>query len=120
MTYIGEKEIKEINWNDVSFVDGTMGYYTDTQLKYMVTEESKDLTAQRDLLLDNIVPEMIMILKNHNVRKWDIQAIFQSTVWTFNNKFLSTVWKAFWTYREWVHPEYFQEDIRMSDLDKFN
>jgi len=73
--YFIDKKIDSINWNIVNFEDWTTKYFTDKELSYLITEEPKDLTQIRDLMLDNVVPEIIKILNEHNVRKWDIQAI---------------------------------------------
>lgn len=68
-TYIGEQEIKGIEKNVVTFADDTTKEYTEKQLTYLVTEEPKDLSAVRDLMITNILPDMIKVLADHNVRK---------------------------------------------------
>ena len=117
--YIGEKKIVNIVDNMVEFEDGSKGYYNDKQLWYLVTETPVDLTKLRDLMLDNVIPEIMGILENHNVRRWDLQAITQSVIWTYNEMFMTAIWKAFGTYREWIHPEYFTENIRPTDIRKY-
>ena len=116
MKYIWEQEIVNIVGNMVEFKDWIQEYYTDTQLWYLVTDEPKDLTQIRDIMLDNIIPDIMEIIEEHNIRKWDLQAIIQSIVWTYNNLFLTEVWKRFGTFRKWLHPEYFIENIRPSDM----
>ena len=98
--FIGEKEIKDIQGNEVTFMDDTIEYYTDKQLSYLVTDEAKDATAMRWLLLDNIVPEIYDIFTAHNIKKWDFNAVMNSIVWTYNMAFNKSVSKAFGTYDE--------------------
>jgi len=114
--YIWEKEIVKIDGNFVEFTDGTVSKYTEKQLSYLVTEEPKDATQIRDLLLKAITPELLDILDKHDVRKWDLQAIFDTLFGSYNQTWYVAIAKAFWTYREWVYPETLVEDIRISHI----
>lgn len=78
--YIGEKKVENIDNNLATLEDGTIVALTDKQLTYMVTEEPVDATTSRDLMLFSIVPDMMEILRIHNVKKVDIQAVLNATV----------------------------------------
>lgn len=114
--YIWEKQVKWIKKNVVTFMDGSIETYTEKQLSYMITKEPQDLTQSRDLLLKMIVPEVMDVLEKHNIRKWDLDAILHMVIASYNNTWDIAIGKAFWTYKEWTSPEYFQEDIKVSDL----
>ena len=96
----------------------------------MVTDEPKDLSEERDLLLSNIIPEIISavqkgdfdnendiiidilgILQNHNIRFGDFDSIlanvfmkfdsiFKGVGSSFNQGFLESLGKAYGTYTE--------------------
>ena len=116
MSYIWEKEVESIDWNKVKFVDGTEKEFTPKQMEYIVTEEPKDLTQFRDLVTYNIAEELIAVLREHNMRKWDLDTVLNLIVSSFNNKFLIAIGKNFGTYEEGKHPAYFEENITMSHL----
>jgi len=67
--YLGQKEIKGAKKGVVTFMDGTQKTYTEKQLSYIITKEPKDPTQMRDLMLDNVIPEVMKILEEHNIRK---------------------------------------------------
>ena len=117
--YYGDSLIKEINGNTVILENGKEVYLNDTQLGYLVTDEPKDLTQLRWLMLDNVVPELFTVIEKHNIKKGDFQAILQSLVGGFNDAFNKAIGKAFGTYEEWLHPEYFIDNITVSDIQKF-
>jgi len=118
--YIWTKEIKTIQEdNIVIFKDKTKQYFCDKELAYLVTDEPKDLSQVQGLMLDTIVPAVLSVLEDFNLRKWDIQMIIQEVIATYNNTFNIAVWKAFWTFEEWKHSAYFPENIRISDIKKF-
>lgn len=119
MSYIWEKEVSKIDGNLVTFTDDTTKTFTEKQLSYLVTEEPKDATAIQGLMLDNIVPEIFQVLLEHNVRKWDINAIVQTLIWSYNQNFNIAIWKAFWTFKEWAYPESYPENITMEDIANF-
>lgn len=130
MSYIGQKEIKSIDNTVVTFTDDTTKTYTEKQLSYMVTDEPKDLSEERDLLLSNIIPEIISavqkgdfdnendiiidilgILQNHNIRFGDFDSIlanvfmkfdsiFKGVGSSFNQGFLEYHCKAYDKYKE--------------------
>ena len=114
--YIGDKEIKWVKKGVVTYVDGSQETLTEKQLSYMVTKEPKDLTAMRDLLIDNVVPEILRLLEEHDVRKWDLWAILDTVISSFDYSYYTAMGKAFWTYKEWGYYESFRDDIRMSDI----
>ena len=114
--YVGDKEVLKIQWNVVIYVDWSEEELTEKQLTYMVTKEPQDPTQMRDLMLKNVVPEVMDVLEAHNTRNGDFVAIVETIKASFDHTFQVAVWKAFWTYREWVHADYFQDDIRVSDL----
>lgn len=73
------------------FKDGTAKDYTETSLKYIVTEEPKDPTEFQDLVIANILPEikncivgdditeissnMLIVFEKHDVTNSYIQKI---------------------------------------------
>lgn len=116
--YIWEKEIKKINWNNVTFTDDIVKYYSDIELKHYVSDEPKDETAYREKVLDTVSSPICDILDKYNVRKGDLQAIIQQVISTYNHTFNIAVWQAFWTFEEWQHSSYFPENIRVSDIKK--
>lgn len=114
--YIGDKEIKGVKENVVTYADGSTETFTEKQLTYMITKEQRDLTQLRDLLLLNVVPEMMDVLEAYNIRRGDLDAIIRTIVSSYNNTLDIAIGKAFWTYKEWSNPANFQDDIRVSDL----
>ena len=116
--YIGELQVKSIEWNLVMFEDGTSKEYTDKQLTYMVCDTKKDLSEARDLMIDNLVPEILTLLEQHNIRKGDLTAIINTVIDSYNEAFNVAIWKAFWTYRAGVNSQYFTEDIEISNIKK--
>ena len=114
--YLWEKEIKSIQWNVVTDIDWKDTTLTDKQLTYMVTTEPKSLTEARDILLDNIVPEVMDVLEAHNIRKWDLSSIIDTVINSYNMTFFTAIGKAFWTYEKGKPHLYFQDDIRVSDM----
>jgi len=116
MSFIWEKEVLNIIEGGVVFVDWTPWVYTEKQLSYVVTDEPKDPSEFNQIILDNVIADMLGLLANHNVRKWEINGIITWLVASFNQNFNIAVGKAFWTYEEWKYPEFFPENIRMSDI----
>ena len=116
MSYIWEKEVQTIEGTKVTFVDGPEKEFTPKQLEYIVTSEQKDATQYRDLVTFNIAEELIAVLREHNMRKWDLDTVLNLIVSSFNHKFLVAIGKKFGTYEEGKHPAYFEENITMSDL----
>lgn len=114
--YVWEKEVVKIDGKHVEFADWSVEVFTKEQLKYIVTDEPKDATEQRDLMLKNLVPNILDALEKHNIRKWDLQAIFDVVFDSYNQSRYLAVAKAFGTYREWVNLQTLVEDIRVSDI----
>jgi len=117
--YFWEKPIKKIVSNVVFFEDGTEKVLSDKQLEYLITETPIDPSAFRDLVLDNVTPELLKVFEDHNVTKWDVQAIVWTLIGTYNHYFNTAVGKAFGTYEDGKHPESFPEQISYLDILKF-
>lgn len=69
MQYLGQLEVEKVEGNAVTLKDGTIKTLTDKQLQYMLTDEEKDLTASRNLMLDVCVADILKILEEHDVQK---------------------------------------------------
>lgn len=149
MTYIGEKEIKSIEDNKVTFVDWTEELFTEKELSYIVSDKARNLSEMRDEMLKVVLIEMnkqvkeigidnqdeltkaiLNIIDLYNIRKWDIDYILTEfnrqfneitriVIDSYNLLFLTAIWKAFKTYKDWQHHSYFTENIRVSDLKNF-
>ena len=117
--YIGGKEVVSVEDTKAIFKDWTEKEFTPKELKVLLTKEKKDLTQQRDLMIDAIVPEILQVFEDYNIKKWDIQSILNAVVWSYNETFNKSIGKAFWTYEDWKHSAYFPENIRVSDIKKF-
>lgn len=115
--YIWEKEISKIEANLVTFADWSEKSYTDRQLQYVISEEPRNPTDNQMEMLKNLVPEVIDVLKTHNIRKWDLRDVLETIVDTFNNSFNVAVAKSFGTYRDDQHIMNCVEDITMSDIE---
>ena len=116
--FIGEKEIKGIKENLVTYKDDTQETFTKTQLQYIITKEPKDLTQFRDLVFANIVGDMLDLLEKHDVKKWDLDPMWVMLIWSYNEALAQAMGKAFWTYKEGIHSDSFMENIKMSDISR--
>lgn len=114
--FIHDREIDKIEGNKVIFKDWGEANYTETQLKYIVTEEDLDDNQFRNLILENVAEDVLGVLQKHNIRKWDLSPIIETVISSFNQNFLIAVWKAFGTYSENKYPAQMQEDITMEDI----
>ena len=114
--YFWEKKIDKIVSNIIFLEDGTEKVLSDKQLVYLITDEPKDATSFRDLVVDNVVPDCMKVIQEHNIRKWDFHAIITSMTWSYNDAFLKAIGKAFGTYEEWGHPESFPENVTIIDI----
>lgn len=116
--FVWDKEVKEVNWNIVSFVDGTEKEFTPKQMEYVTTEESKDATQFRNLCTEHVAHELLEVLKAHNLRKGDLDYTINLMIWSFNHHFHTAIGKKFGTYDEAYKftPQAFEENITMSDL----
>jgi len=65
--FIGEKEVKSIEGTLVTFTDDSQKTFTEKYLSYMLTEQSKDLSSQRDMLLEAIVPVIMNAVKASSI-----------------------------------------------------
>lgn len=144
--YVWEREIKGISDNIIDFKDGPSETYTAKQLKYIITEEPKDLTQFNDLVILNVVNDVIEVIKSsdindlmwtsgkildvyeeHDIKMNQIDTIgitiltkLKEVIQTVANSYMvsykEAIWKAFWTYKEWTHYDYFIDNIKMSDI----
>ena len=114
--YIWEKEIKWVKKNIVTFMDGTKDTFTEKQLKYMITKEKNDLTAQRDQLIKEMIPEVMDILEQYNIKQVDLGNILEAIKSSYRYTLDVAVGKAFGTYTQNGSPEDFWDNIRVSDL----
>lgn len=117
--YIWDKEIENIddNWL-VQFNDWSSKLYTLRQLEYIKTEEKKDATELRDIVLDNVWGDIMKLLNEHNIRHWDLKAILDVVYQSHRTHLNFAIWKAFGTYSNNIHPEQCIEDITRSDIKK--
>jgi len=60
--YIGEKAIKGIKKNVVTFTDGTSKTYTDKQLTYVISKEPLDESKFAEAVLNILVKEVFSII----------------------------------------------------------
>ena len=118
--FIWEKEVKEINENKVSFVDGTEKEFTATQMKYIVTEEPKDASAYTDMLVMHYADYCLEWLKDHDLPRGLINKALNLIVQSEEMKFATAIGKAFGTFTEGMHPAWFPELITPSHMAKFN
>lgn len=114
--FIKEREVDKIEGNKVIFKDWGEEEYTETQLKYIVTEEAMSEEQFRNLMLENVAVDILGVLQKHNIRKGDLQPVIETVVSSFNQNFLIAVWKAFGTYAKDKYPMQMQEDIRIEDI----
>lgn len=116
MSYLWEKEIKSIEGRLVTLVDDKQVKLTERQLTYMITETPIDLTAQRDLLISEIVPDMVKLLEEHDIMKWDLTHILNILTSTFNENYLKAVSKAMGTYDETLSNFECEKNVRISHI----
>ena len=144
--YLWELAIKEIVENTVTFEDDTTRVLTDKQLTYLITDEPKDLSATHILVTTTVVNEIIeelkgisildtdaailailKVIEEHDIRRWELAPVLDDIFYKFktildlvtksyNWLFNEAIGKAFGTYQEKKAPEYFFEDIRVSDM----
>ena len=120
--YIGEKEVVSIedtivtckDWEEEETIE-----LTPRQLQYMITDEPKDATAVREMIIVEFARDMLQIIEQHDVRKWDIDAILNVLVQSYNGFFNTAIGKAMWTYDETKHHSLYIDELRVSDLKKF-
>lgn len=116
--YIGTKEVKSIEDNIATFVDGDSMFITDKQQEYLVTSEPKNLTEEQDLVLVAVTKEVLDVLEEHNVKQSDMNAIWQNVLTSYTRSRLMAIWRAFGTYKEGLSPQYYEENVRISDIKK--
>lgn len=118
MQYLWELEVTQVEGNGVTLSNGTTKTLTDRQLQYMLTDEPKDLTAERNLMLDNCVADILRVLEEHDVQKWDVDAIIQTIVGSYNENFLKATAIAFGVQGYSPASELCVRSIRMSDISR--
>ena len=141
--FIGDKEIKSIDGTLVTFIDDTQKTYTEMQLSYMVTDESKDLSEMQEIIVINVAKDVgkaiqsadldndadtaiavLNVLQAHDVRLGDsskilgtvmakIDIIFKTVISSIDEPYYEAVGKAFWTYVEGRPSKDFRDNIRM-------
>lgn len=116
--YFWQKAIERTVGNIIFFEDGTGKVLSDKQMEYLVTDEPKDLTQMRDLVLDNVIPDIMWVLIAHNIRKGDVQSVVNGILASYNQTFLKAVGKAFGTYEEWEPVESYPENISILDIER--
>lgn len=116
--FVWAKEVEKVDWNIVTFVDGTEKEFTPKQMEYIVTEEEKDLTQFRNLCTEHVAHDMLEVMKAHNIRKWDMDHIINLVIGSYNQAFHTAIGKKFGTYDEAYKftPQAFEESITMADL----
>lgn len=67
--YIGLKEVQSIADWLVSFIDGTCIKITPRQQQYIITDEPKGYTDYRNLVMDQIMPEVEAVLESPDENK---------------------------------------------------
>lgn len=67
--YIGDKEISKIVEQTVYFADGSEKEYTSTQLKYLPTQEPQDASQLRQLMVEQVMPQVRKALKSKDSTK---------------------------------------------------
>lgn len=101
--YIWDKAIsKNVDWI-VTFTDWSEQIYTEKQLSYLITDDVKDLTELRDLVIENVVPDILLaiqstqitneptdivakvleVIEEHNIRRGDLAAIMDTVSYRF-------------------------------------
>ena len=114
--YIWQLEVESIDNTTVLFKDGTTQEITERQQKYIVTEEAQDLTQTRDLVVTAVIWDIMVSLKEHNVKKSDLDAIGQAIFSTYNAMLNKAIGIAMWTYRDEQHHSENTANIAMSDI----
>jgi len=94
--YIWEKEIKEIKWTTVLFEDGTKEEFTETNLKYLQTEEVKDASELNEIIKNNVVSDMLTIIFEHNIKNSALQGILNKLALDYNKNVDLALCKTLW------------------------
>lgn len=111
LQYVGGIAVSSIEWNVVTFTDWTTQTFTPRQMEYIVTNEPKDLTQIRELVLANVVPEILSaiaeevgtddvknvvekildIIELHDLRRGDLAAVMDTVLFKFKEILDTTV-----------------------------
>lgn len=120
MQYIGDKEIALIEGNKVTFADETSVELTDSQLEYMVSDEMRDASQMRAELMRKIVPKFLGIMEDYDIKRSDIWPLMSVVVDSYNRALKIAIGKAFGTYDENLHQDFYEDNIKMSDIKRLN
>lgn len=116
MQYIGEKVVKSIDNNIVTFEDDTQVTLNERQLTYLVTEEPKDASQMQMLVVGACVADIFDTLEKHDIRKDDFTNLVNVLVGSYNENFFKATAKAFGVYNENSTPTECVGNIKMSDI----
>lgn len=77
--FIWEKSVERIEWTTVYFTSGEQKEYTEKALQYIVTDELQDPTAYRNIILDNVMPEVKALIVGDDIVKivWYIMKLLE-------------------------------------------
>lgn len=116
MSYIWEREVSLIEGKKVTFADGTVEKFTKKQLNYLVTDTPQDLSEVRNNLLLAISADLLKVIEEYDIKRSDLAPIVNTVVDSYNRSFKIAIGKAFGTYAEDMHHDYFEENIKISDI----
>lgn len=109
-------EVKKIDWNLVELKDWVIVELTETQLGYMITNEPKDATQLKDVVVNNVIIDVMWLLEKHNVKKWYLDSILHWVWQTYNKHLLDAIGKLFGTYNEKEHYSHSDSEITMKHI----
>lgn len=104
--FIGEKEVKEIDGNKVTFMDGTEKTFPAKKtieidvMSYIITEEPKDASAFVQLCTYNTAKDGLEVWRAHDVSKINTNRTIQLQTHLYDMEFMTAVGKAFGTFEE--------------------
>jgi len=114
--YIWEKEIDKISWTKVKFKDWSESEYTKKSIKYIVTDEPKDLTTFQMLVIKEIEKDILNVLEEHDVRIWDVAKIYEQVILSLRSTLDYSTNIAFWIDKNNSYYANTQDNIRISDI----
>lgn len=91
--YLWEKEVKDIDGVIVTLEDDTNETLSEASLEYLITAEPQDATAQRDVVVDKVVADLLEVLEKHNIKRWDLSAIVNTFTSSYDQNFYKAVGK---------------------------
>ena len=144
--YIWDREIQEVSTNTVTFIDWAVEDYTDKQLEYIISDEPLDYSVFDEVVIKAIsddVLEMIWacdiydpvsvaksvleVYEDHDIRMWQVdkvgirvmtlvKEVMETVAESYMIGYKMAIGKAFWTDKEWLHHDFYVEDIKVSDI----